>query len=118
MTKWVEFVALVKANDQVVIYFLYAEIFTCFGVPRDIVIDEGPYFVYCKMEALFQKYHIQQRVTSPYHPQANDQVESTNKVIESILTKIVKIHRKDWDERISEALWSYLTILCNTNGFS
>ena len=42
MTKWVEFVALVKANDQVVIDFLYANIFTHFGVPREIVTDRGP----------------------------------------------------------------------------
>ena len=45
MTKWVEVVALVKANDQAIIDFLHAEIFTCFGVPREIVIDGGPHFV-------------------------------------------------------------------------
>ena len=42
MAKWVEFVALVKANDQAIIEFLHAEIFTCFGVPREIVTDKGP----------------------------------------------------------------------------
>ena len=42
MTKWVEVVALVRANDQAIIDFLYAEIFTRFGVPREIVIVEGP----------------------------------------------------------------------------
>ena len=68
MTKWVEVLALVKANDQAVIEFLYANIFTHFGVPREIVTDGGPLFMSHKMEALFQKYHIQHRVTSPYHP--------------------------------------------------
>ena len=42
MTKWVEVVALVKANDQVVMDFLYGEIFTHFGVPKEIVTDGGP----------------------------------------------------------------------------
>ena len=37
MTKWVEVVALVKSNDQVVIDLLYGEIFTRFGVPIGIV---------------------------------------------------------------------------------
>ena len=92
MTKWVEVVALVEANDQDVIDFLYGEIFTWFGVPKEIFTDGGPYFVSHKLEALLQKYHIQHIITSPYHPQANVQVESTNKVIESILTKTVKIH--------------------------
>ena len=42
MTKWVEAVALVKANDQAVIDFLYREIFTCFEVSKEIIIDGGP----------------------------------------------------------------------------
>ena len=71
-----------------------------------------------QFEALLRKYHVQHRVASPYHPQANGQVESTNKVIEAILTKMVKSHRRDWDDRISEALWAYHTTWCNTTGFS
>ena len=66
-----EFVDLVKANDQALIDFLYGEIFTRFGVPGEIVIYRGPQFVSHKMEALFQKYHIQHQITLPYHPQAN-----------------------------------------------
>ena len=42
MTKWVEFVALVKIDDLAVIDFLYGEIFTCFRVPKEVVIDGGP----------------------------------------------------------------------------
>ena len=45
-------------------------------------------------------------------------MESTNKVIESILTKTIKSHRRDWDDRIPEALWAYHTTWCNTIGFS
>ena len=41
-TKWVEAVALVKANDQAVIDFLYGEIFTRFGVPKEVVTNGGP----------------------------------------------------------------------------
>ena len=107
MTKWVEVVALVKANDQAVIDFLYGEIFTRFGVPKEIITDGGSQFVSHKLEALLQKYHIQHIITSPYHPQANGQVERSNKVIEYILTKTVKSHRRDWVERLPEALWAY-----------
>ena len=68
MTKWVEAMALVKSNDQDVIDFLYKEIFTHFGVPKEIITDGGLQFVSHKFEALLQKYHIQHRITSPYHP--------------------------------------------------
>ena len=45
-------------------------------------------------------------------------MESTNKFIEAILTKIVKGHRRDWADRIPEALWAYCTTWHNTIGFS
>ena len=74
MTKWVEAVALVKANDQDMIEFLYSEIFTHFGVPKEVVTDGGLKFMSHQFEALLRKYHIQHRVASPYHLQANGQV--------------------------------------------
>ena len=71
-----------------------------------------------QFEALLWKYHVQHRVASPYHPQANGHMESTNKVIASILTRTVKIHQKDWADRLPEALWAYRTTWRNTTGFS
>ena len=71
-----------------------------------------------QFEALLWKYHVQHRVASPYHPQANSQVEITNKVIESILTKRVKSYCRDWADRLPEALWAYCMTWCNTTGFS
>ena len=71
-----------------------------------------------QFESLLRKYHVQHQVASPYHPQANGQVESTNKFIEAILTKMVRSHRRDWADRIPEALWAYRTTWRNTTGFS
>ena len=69
MSKWVEAIDLVKSTDQSIIDFLYGDIFIRFGVPREIVTNGGRKFVSCKMEDLFQKYDIQHRIASPYHPQ-------------------------------------------------
>ena len=69
------------------------------------------------MAETLQNYHIQHRITTPYHPQANGQVESTNKVIESILTKIVASHRRDWAYKLPEALWAYRTTWRPTTGY-
>ena len=54
--------------------------------------------------------------STPYHPQENDQVESTNKVIEGILTKTIHLQKNDWAERLPEALWAYRTTWRNTTG--
>jgi hypothetical protein len=57
-------------------------------------------------------------MTTAYHLQANEQVERKNKVIESILIKIVKENRKDWSHRLPEELWAYITTWRNTTRFS
>ena len=45
-------------------------------------------------------------------------MESTKQVVEAILTTTVKSHRRDWADRLSEALWAYRTTWRNTTGFS
>ena len=52
MTKWVEATSLVRDTGQVVVDFLFEEIFTRFGVPKEIVKDGGTLFVSRKVEAL------------------------------------------------------------------
>ena len=116
MTKWVEAKAIAKATEQVVSDFLFEEIFARYGTPREIVSDGGAQFTSHMIEKLM-KYGVKHRVTSPYHPQANGQVESTNKTLENILTKILAYHRWDWAQNLHEALWAYITTWRNTTGF-
>ena len=70
------------------------------------------------VERLVEYYKIKHRKSTPYHPQENGQVESTDKVIEGIITKTVHLHKRDWEERLSEALWAYRTTWRNTTGHS
>eukprot|EP00253_Pinus_taeda_P004107 PITA_04107 len=83
---------------------------------REIVTDQGSQFTSRMMEKLMEEYKVKHRKSTPYHPQENGQVESTNKVIEGIITKTVHLHRRDWAERLPEALWAYRTTSRNTIG--
>ena len=87
-------------------------------MPRDIITDGGPQFVGNKIATTLRNYIILQKITTPYHPQANGQAESTNKVIEAILTKTVASHRRDWAAKLPEALWAYRTTWRSTTGHS
>ena len=107
VTKWVEAKALPFANEKFVVNFLFDDIFTHFGVPREIMIDQGSQFTSNMMVRLMEEYKIKHRKSTPYHPQANGQVEFTNKVIERILTKTVHLHRRDLEKSLLEALWAY-----------
>lgn len=117
---WVlDFVALAlpRETEDTVINFLF-KIFVRYGLPRVIITDGGPQFVGHKIAATLKNHHILHRITSPYHPQANGQVESTNKVIEAILTKTITSNRCAWATRLPEALWAYHMTWQNTAGYS
>jgi len=115
-TKWVEEKSLFRATKKSNVEFIYEDIFTFLIVPRKIVTDQGTQFTSKLMKELTKKYGIKHCKSSPYQPQVNGQVESTNKVLEAILTKIVQLHHWDWADRLPEALWAYRTTWRNTTG--
>jgi hypothetical protein len=45
--------------------------------------------------------------STTYYPQGNGQAKSTNKVLETLLTKLVSENRIDWDEHMFIMLFSY-----------
>jgi hypothetical protein len=114
----VEARAVTRATEQVVADFLFEEIFARYGTPREIVLDGGSQFTSHMIRKLMHKYGVKHRVKTPYHPQANGQVERTNKVLENILTKTIPSHHQDWAQKLPEALWAYRTTWWNTTGFS
>eukprot|EP00253_Pinus_taeda_P024101 PITA_24101 len=104
VTKWAEAKALVRATEKTVVNFLFEEIFVRYGVPREIVTDQGTQFTSKLLKDITEKYQIKQRRSTPYHPQANGQVESTNKTLEGIITKTIAMNRKNWEEKLKDAL--------------
>ena len=58
VTKWVEAKALFRAIEKSVVEFIYEELFTQFGVLREIVIDQGAQFTSKLMKELTTKYGI------------------------------------------------------------
>eukprot|EP00253_Pinus_taeda_P032423 PITA_32423 len=89
VTKWVEAKALFSATENPVVNFLYEDIFTRFGVPREIVTNQGSQFTSRMMEKLMEEYKVMHRKSTPYNP-------------------------RDWAERLPEALWAYRTTWRNT----
>ncbi|KAM1863223.1 hypothetical protein ACFX14_003597 [Malus domestica] len=61
------------------------------------------------MDELCEKYKFKQRKSSMYHAPANGLAEAFNKTLCNLLKKVIGRTKKDWHERIGEALWAYRT---------
>jgi len=92
VTKWVETVDLPRATEEVMINFFFG-LFVWYGLSREVIKDGGGKFIGHKIVATLKNHNIIHRITSPYRPWVNRKVETTNKVIEVILTKIVSTHQ-------------------------
>ena len=118
LTKWAETKAIKTTTKAKVAEFLRENIFYKFGYPRELVIDQGNQFTSSMIEELLSDHKIKHRTSTPYHPQANGQVEVTNRALDNILTKVVSSSRKDWAERLVEATWAYNITWKTITGFT
>ena len=71
LTKWVEAKAAVKNDARTTAKFLYKNIFTRYGLPIEIVSDQGVHFVNEVIEFLLHKFMIIHKRSAPYHPQTS-----------------------------------------------
>ena len=107
VSKWVEAIPTRTNDHREVLGFVTRCIFTWYGCPRAIINDGGSHFNNAHFWALLKKYRVLHRVTTPYHPQANGQVDVSNREVKTILKKIIHPDGKDWADKLPDALWAY-----------
>ncbi|MCO5607683.1 hypothetical protein L7F22_061881 [Adiantum nelumboides] len=107
LTEWAEAKATRKNDAQTTAAFLYENVFTRYGLPIEIISDRGTHFLNEVIEYLLSEFMVIHNKSAPYHPQANGQAEHTNKILSSILTKVVSTGRTDWEMNLHATLWAY-----------
>ncbi|XP_074327289.1 uncharacterized protein LOC141665208 [Apium graveolens] len=80
-SKWIEAEAFKQVMSKEVISFIKRNIFCKFGVPFEIVCDNGSQFISDKTEAFCKHWNINLIKSKPRYPQANGQAELSNKII-------------------------------------
>ena len=83
-----------NATSKVVINFILNNIITKFGYLQKIVTNNAMCFRLEEYKEFCKKYGITEYTSSPYHPQGNGQVESSNKSILKIIKRILGENKK------------------------
>ena len=71
--------------------FLFNHVIARFGVPQSIVTYHGSHM----MEELSAKLGFCHENSTPYYPQANGQVEAINKILKTMLRRMVGDHKSN-----------------------
>ena len=109
LTKWTDAKAVKTDTVVYAATFMYENIILRFGCPKILVSDMGLHFLNELFEEMTTKFRINQRKTTPYHPQTNGQTEPVNKVLVIILRKIILDSKRDRDVKLTATLWAYKT---------
>ncbi|GJR17456.1 reverse transcriptase domain-containing protein [Tanacetum coccineum] len=107
ISKWVEAEALPTNDARVVVKFL-RKLFSRFGVPKALISDRGTHFCNSLLEKTFKKYGYTHLLATPISiPETSGQTKNTNRAIKRILERTVNGNRKEWADKLDDALWAF-----------
>jgi transposase InsO family protein len=99
LTKIAHFL-LVKVKYPVITYaeIYIARILSLHGIPKTIVSDRGPQFVFKFWEELHKSLRTKLIHSSAYHPKTSGQTERMNQILEDMLRACVLEFPQKWDD--------------------
>ena len=115
-TRFLEAIPMSSVDAEAVAEEL-VNLFSKFGIPTEILSDQGANFMSRLLKELYNLMHILCICTSPYHPQSDGLVERFNKTLKSLLRKFVKGEGKDWDLMLPYLLFAYREVPQESTGF-
>lgn len=89
--------------------FIWNNICCRFGVPRTIVNDNGAQFNSAKIRSWCEEMKVEQRFIAVAHPQANGQVEVTNRILVNAVKKCLDTAGEIWVDELQSVLRAYRT---------
>ncbi|KAL0463144.1 UNVERIFIED_CONTAM: hypothetical protein Slati_0202000 [Sesamum latifolium] len=98
--------------------FIRKNIVCRFGIPREIISGNGRQFQGRRIQEWCQGLHIRQKFTTMAHPQANGQVEVTNRILVQGIKRRLERVGENWAEQHTSVLWAYRTTPRGSTGES
>ena len=106
-SKQTKVMLLREAKKKNIVNFVQTHIIYRYGIPQHIVTDNGRQFANTLMDKLCEKLNLKQYKSSMYKGATNGLVEAFSKTLCNLLKKVISKTKRDWQEKIEEALWAY-----------
>nr|GFA90341.1 reverse transcriptase domain-containing protein [Tanacetum cinerariifolium] len=115
-TKWIEAKAVATITGEQVKKFVWDNIVSCFGIPGEIISDNGKLFTDNPFKGWCDKLNITQHFTSVKHPQSNVLAERANKSLGEGIKARLEEGNKNWVEELPHILWAHRTMIKSSHG--
>ncbi|GJV30592.1 reverse transcriptase domain-containing protein [Tanacetum coccineum] len=115
-TKWIEAKAVATITGNQVKRFVWDNIVCRFGLPGEIVSDNGKQFCDNPFKDWCARLSITQRFASVKHPQTNGLVERANRSLGEGIKARLDRHKGRWVEELSHVLWAHRTTIKVSTG--
>ena len=117
-SKWIEAEAFASIKDKDVTQFIWKNIVCGFGIPRSVVLDNGPQFNSRAYRNLYQELKIKNLYSTPRYLQSNGQAKASNKTLLTALKKRLDSAKGKWADELLGVLWAYRTTARRPTGIS
>ncbi|GJX49482.1 reverse transcriptase domain-containing protein [Tanacetum coccineum] len=114
-TKWVEAKPVATVTGAQVKKFVWDNIVCKFGLPGEIIFDNGKQFRDNAFKDWCEKLCIRQVFAYVKHPQVNGLVERENRSLGEGIKALIDERSKNWLEKISHVLWAHRTMIKSSN---
>ena len=106
-SRYAEAFPIKNEKEETIADTMFYEYITRFGVPEEIISDQGPSFMSQLFTNLCKLLEITKLHTAAYRPQGNGGKERVHSTLYTILRMLSKKFGKDWRERLPLALYVY-----------
>nr|GEW26253.1 reverse transcriptase domain-containing protein [Tanacetum cinerariifolium] len=114
-TKWIKVKPVATINDNQVKNFMWDNIVCRFGLPKEIISDNGKQFWDNPFKDWCEKLCIRQHFASFKHPQTNGLVERENRSMGEGIKARLDAGSKNQVEELSHVLWAHHIMIKSIN---
>ena len=107
---------LATITEKSIHTFVWRNIICKYEIPRVLVSNNGKQFDNSAFKDFCSELGIKNHYSSPAHPQANGQVEVTNRTMLKIIKTRLEGAKGIWPDELPSVLWAYRTIARTPTG--